>query len=799
MPVYLNEDCELVIQPENASYVLIAMYYYDQKEIQTKAGSFTQTGLEKQLILHNGMSVNARVIRIGELNCYYVKLRYCDAATKNITRQVGASLCGNFRHLFANGTGTVYEALDEDKNIARYYKRLATYECDYDISNKVIEKISQFHHIHVRLKDLYVNKDIVHVKGHEAYLVQVLENYTDKAITHASFITYYRALPDDERRLFIKLIIAYKKLDQEWLKEEGTVAKQIQGSSKFDLSKIFELNVLHNRIETPVDWSTEKDHRTKINVVNISYSKIYEHVRTLFELAKQEGKKPIKMDWDKYWMQRSSIMPGGAVHSQHEEINKYIRKLPRALKNKKGLACSLPYIDQQYFLSKTPTLESYVSTKYEWGKVRALYGCDFNSHVNADFGLLNCEDTFPHFIPTGPQATEGYVKNLLKTAKYNVPFCYDYDDFNSQHSKTSMQAVIDAWINTYFDDITEDQIASALWTRESIDEMYVNNSVTNDRYEANGTLFSGWRLTTFVNTALNYAYLAEAGINKLTNISIHNGDDVYAGVRNLKDIVVLLRNSKRLGIRANTTKMSIGTIAEFLRVDMRSENPTSAQYLTRGVATFVHGRVESEAPVGYRAMVSAYKTRYDEVLARGGGIKALRPLYRKQLFFARKKFSVSEDIETKLLETHVQAGGLDSKGKIGNYTLEDDAIHYSDIDIEEINSLIAPGVKDYVTSLKTLYPQIKEYITTKTVRRTITRAFNINKNTVIIKPASSKEIYNMIALKGAWADDASFRVFNRVRQGISNTIAVLGKLSNAHAKVLCDTKNPIKWLSIYIA
>lgn len=784
--------------PEEADKVLLAMYYSNQKVIKTTAGSFTQTGLSKQMIVHNGMTVNTDVIRIGDVNCYYVRLKFCDAASKEITRQAGATMCGNFRHLFANSTGTVYDWLDRDKTVLRMYDRLASYKYDYNIADKITEKISQFHHVHVRLKDLYANKDIVTVNGHEAYLVNLLDKYTDKAITHATFITYLRALPAREARLFIKLVIKYGSIDQEWLKEEGTVAKQIQGSTDFDLSKIFELNVLHNRVETTVNWNEEREHRTHPDTVNISYPDVYTKCRELFELAKQEGKSPIKMDWNKYWMQRASIMPSGAVHSQHSELDKYVRKLPREVKNKKGLAASLPNIDQRYFLSKIPSIEAYVSTKYEWGKVRALYGCDFSSHVNADFGLLNCEDTFPHFIPTGPQATEGYVKTLLKTAKYNVPFCYDYDDFNSQHSKSSMQAVIDAWINTYFDDLTEDQIASALWTRESVGEMFVNDVKNSVRYEAMGTLFSGWRLTTFINTALNYAYLAKAGINKLTNISIHNGDDVYAGTRNLKDIARLLKNSKQMGIRANTTKMSIGTIAEFLRVDMRAEKPTSAQYLTRGISTFVHGRIESEAPVGYRAMVSAYKTRYDEVLERGGNAQRLRHLYRKQLFFARRKFDVSEEMQEKLLKTHVQAGGLSVNGKIGNYTLEDDSLAYADIDVNGISSLLQPGVKDYVTSLKSLYPEIREFITEKTVRRTLMKAFNINKNTICIKPASSKAIYNQIALRGAWNDDSNFRIFNRVRQGVSNVIGVLGKLSNAHAKVLSETNDPIKWLSIYI-
>lgn len=779
-----------------ARYVLIKAYKKDKKIIKSKAGSFTQTGLERQMIIHNGMTVNTLVRRVGEYNCYYVDLKYADSATKNITQQIGATLCGNMRHIMSDDGTTVYELLDQDKKIQSRYENAKKLKYKYNLKNKKIQKISQQHHLHVRLRDLYGNNDIVITEGHEAALCLYLDRYTDNEVSHITFLTYLRALPDNEKRLFIKMLLSYEGIESEWLKTEGTLAKQMQGQSSFDLSKIFELNVLNNRIETDVDWAKEKLNRTQLNVVDISDEDVYKHAFELFAIAKNEGKKPISMDWEKYWGQRATIMPGGAVHSDDKGLQALIKTLPRELKNKKGLACALPSLRQQAFTGGRPHITAYASTKYEWGKVRALYGCDYVSHVNADFGLLNCEDTFPHFIPTGPQANTQYVKNLLKSVEHDVPFCFDYDDFNSQHSKSAMIQVINAWISVYNDDISDEQKQAAVWTAQSVNDMSVMNSITDDCYEVNGTLFSGWRLTTFINTALNYVYLAKAKINKLSNMSIHNGDDVYAGMRNLKDVVSVLRNANEIGVRANNTKMSIGTIAEFLRVDMRAKNATSSQYLTRACSTFVHGRIETEAPLGYRAMVTAYKTRYDEVLERGGNMKPLKKLYRKQLFFARRLFDVSPEMAEKFLQTDVSAGGLSKNGKIGNYKFEDKPIAFENVDYGAIKHTLNNGVRDCVTSLKSYYKEIADYISFSTVQKNIMKGFNIAKMTIVEVQASSLDIHNSIALSGAWHDDQSFRVFNRVRLGVSNTIAVLGKLSNAQAEMLSKTDNPAKWLSI---
>lgn len=130
--------------------------------------------------------------------------------------------------------------------------------------------------------------------------------------------------------------------------------------------------------------------------------------------------------------------------------------------------------------------------------MRALYGCDLESYRLTDFGFSDAENTLPSFMPTGKKATEENVTRILKSMQTGIPFCFDYDDFNSQHSILSMQTVMEAWLEVFCEDISEEQIVACKWAISSLEEMTFNVNGTN--YKAYATLFSGWRLTSFINT-----------------------------------------------------------------------------------------------------------------------------------------------------------------------------------------------------------------------------------------------------------------------------------------------------------
>lgn len=784
------------LEVEKVSYVCLGVSRLGQR-IRTVDG---HTDIDcydgvTQMIRMLGVNINVYKLYIGEEVAWYAKLDEVDYTMPEVAAYVGSILTGNLSGMLSMGTCNYYDLLYEYG--IRENDRLNAFHYRYSLQ-KEKEKISQFHHYHVRLRDLYRNVDSIDVTGLEGVLALYLDRFNNVESTHATFITYFRALPKKERYLFIGMLRNYKRITNDWLKEEGRLSKQSVGTCDFELSKLFELNVLVNRLDTPVDWQQEQYNRQVPQLAKVTPDQVFKHATVLFRLAEREGKRPLKMDFDEYWSQRAIAMPAGAIHDTDPYINGIIKTLPYQIKNKKGLASALPTLDHNYWMSKEKKIDSYTSTKYEWGKARALYGCDFTSHVHADYGLLACEETFPYFIPTGRDANSEYIAEVMKPYSNKIPFCYDYEDFNSQHSFEAMKAVIDAWLVVFGDYLSTEQKKSIVWTRDSVQTQYVNNSLRDERYRSNGTLFSGWRLTSFMNTALNYCYLAQSGINNCTTLHMHNGDDVFSTVDNLAQAVRLYGAAKARGVRANMTKMSIGTIAEFLRTDMRAKNKTSSQYLTRGVATFVHSRIESSAPTSYRNLVEAYSTRYNEVLERGGDYATVRPLYRKQLFFARQLFDVSEETQQKLLSYNTVAGGLNSDGIITDELLVEANYEQSASIVDTLEPHIRPGVKAYTTYLSSKFPQFRNDFTTSTVLNSIVSGYNTLRKTVRTEKADRFELIHKRAMRGAWQNMQGIALINRVRMGINNILVVMSAVSGEKAMSLEKVNDPIAWLALLV-
>jgi len=566
----------------------------------------------------HGTIITGTSINLGHVNAFYCALTDLTMYTPSLTRIAGAVLVGNLRHNFNVSGDNMYTDFSMTKTNEPCDLRDFFY--DYSLEQRSLEKITQHHHLHVRVKDLFnTDRNSIRLHGASAILAAALDRYNDLESTHATFWLYFKSARTDIQNIFARLLTHYGDLHSAWLKREGMWAKQVHGHAGLDLTQLFELNVLVNRLETQVDWESEKTNRTQPRLVTMDYQDVYDGAKELFHDAMLEGVRPYRLSYNDYWLQRSVIMPTGSVHSQDFDDRMLAKAVPYALRNKKGFFSAMPTsITHCDWLERKREINAYTSTKYEWGKVRALYGCDVTSHLHADFGLQKCEETFPSYVPTGSKATEGNVSRIMSNLKTLIPFCYDYDDFNSQHSFTSMKAVIDAWLSVFGEGLTREQVASVMWTRDSIDNQYVHCSQTGDEYQTTGTLFSGWRLTSFMNTALNYIYLKQAGLRKYSAYSLHNGDDVLAMCRTLAEPVALLRATKQYNIRAQATKMNIGTIGEFLRMDMMAKKTTAQQYLTRACSTCVHSRIESGAPTSMRAVVKANYDRAMAITERGG-------------------------------------------------------------------------------------------------------------------------------------------------------------------------------------
>lgn len=165
----------------------------------------------------------------------------------------------------------------------------------------------------------------------------------------------------------------------------------------------------------------------------------------------------------------------------------------------------------------------------------------------------------------------------------------DYDDFNSAHSTRAMQIVVEELVRA----TGYDEIAGAILVQSFEKEIMVYKGTEVGRVQ--GTLMSGHRMTTFINSVLNAAYIRCAlGRQAYSRCaSLHVGDDVYMNVSELDLVTKIVVTLRERGCRMNRMKQSIGIYGtEFLRVATRGRD--SFGYLARSVSACISGNWVTE-------------------------------------------------------------------------------------------------------------------------------------------------------------------------------------------------------------
>jgi hypothetical protein len=617
--------------------------------------------------------------------------------------------------------------------------------------------------------------------------------------THATFFSYYMLTSRWAQRFLLGCY--YISKDKRIpliniLKTEGIMAKQVQGLYRHDMNQIFELNVLVNRIDSEVDWVSEMQHRTQPDTVPISEHDVYELAHDAFMLARKQEARPKKHTWREFWGMRYANTPSGAVHSQNMKDDVAIREVPNKYRNKKTVFCTMRNCTFDEYYKRTPCISAKTSVKYEWGKVRALYGCDMTSHIMADFGLAQCEETLPNWMPTGKSASESNVAKLMMSMQSGVPLCYDYDDFNSQHSIGSMQAVLYAWLDVYRGDITDEQIAAVEWTIKSVDNMYVLGGVNTQGYQASGTLFSGWRLTSFVNTVLNWVYLEHCNISVSAVASIHNGDDVFAITNTMGDAVDVIRQAKQAGIRAQVDKMNIGTIAEFLRMDLRATMLTGRQYLTRACATLTHARVETSQPNSAADVLEADNERLLSLEVRGGRLCVINA-YKKLIYNqVARVFSLDDEVIKNInIIPRVLGGFNDEKVPVG-LVIKKQRLGVREQQAVDVIKRMRPGLNDYIDMVAAMLSIKREMLDDKQITDTVERQMTVYKTGLSIEKIDIKEAGLLVGMHHAWQN-----VIGIARLSLARTITKDINLIDlrdfpSYCNVLRQSGRPLHWLSI---
>ena len=498
--------------------------------------------------------------------------------------------------------------------------------------------------------------------------------------------------PTLQRLASMSCLLANRKVSMDiWSKDANRLSnscKVLQNIADVDLLPLFECGVLVNRGVGKVDWAAERDHRINTALAEIPPGEVKRVVTSLFDVCKKQFLPKPCTDFTSFWEARWEWSTTGAYHSQYSEDN--VVKPHRLINNKMYHLVKMGRRSLQDFLKRSPSIEAWPSVKYEWGKQRAIYGCDFTNYVLTTYAMWHCEDVLDAKFPIGKRAEDTQVRrSVSQILKNGVPCCLDFADFNSQHSYSSMMAVLEAYRDAYASYMHAEQLKALDWVIQSIPNTVVRGK--DETYLCAGTLMSGWRLTSFMNTVLNYVYktLANEGLRHLP--ALHNGDDIIVAVKSLSDVQYLMSRLKRQGNRLQPTKCFTASVAEFLRVD--HETGESGQYLARAISTFVHGKTESVVPVKFLDVLGAIHTRDYEVRIRAANRSSLHEhVYEKMVKFCAEKWDVDMSLVNELLLYHVSAGGLNTRS--------DALIGYQ---FEEVR-FDRPGLDDGETDLKEPLP-----------------------------------------------------------------------------------------------
>lgn len=665
---------------EDATHVLI----------DTTIGCFENV----QAVTYNafGVAVDAVTVPLGQFQLVYARV---DQDIYTASGEVTAIMTRHFNRLYDSIT---YDdpcniiQLFRDRSSGKENSRMTVAEAD----NLPKAKISSAHHFHFAPSEIVAAAP----PDDRTAILDLLRLPKDAQFPFAaSWLMWCTSAGPEARQLVRQAGLTAAKTTQEFIKMCKSIsveAKSLQNLVEIDLRTFFELEVLVNRVDGAVDWDTEKRNRTEPNVTNIPYCVVRAKARAIFEDAATIGRKPVRMNWDDFWKSRWQWSAAGSIHSQYPEDESYILRSNPLLKNKFITLVHMPMVQMGHFADRLPQIHAWASTKYEWAKQRAIYGTDVTSYTIAHFAFYNCENLLPNQFPVGKDANDANVRaRVAGVLKDKLPFCLDFEDFNSQHSISSMAAVIDAYHDVYGQSLSEEQRRAVLWTRDSIVHQVIHDNIgRKEIYEAKGTLLSGWRLTTFMNSVLNYIYtrllLQQHNRDKA---SLHNGDDVLIGTRNLASVQLCMRNARKYNVRMQSSKCAYGAIAEFLRIDHR--RGSKGQYLARAVSTMVHSRIESKPSTDARDLAAAMEMRFQDAKARGmpdSVIAALRYLYYK-----RQSHICNTTIgEMYMIKTmHRVVGGIsESAGADVTRIVCPGTVQSAGTDLPEL-----PGIRDYALKL----------------------------------------------------------------------------------------------------
>nr|UVX28898.1 MAG: RNA dependent RNA polymerase [Ustilaginoidea virens RNA virus 9] len=469
------------------------------------------------------------------------------------------------------------------------------------------------------------------------HLKRLLTDLPGTPTTYDAFLTASAGRMSDDQvcGCLLYVVGAAKHLGQsraEWVaynavvepslvKELSTCLKAVGAGATLAGAMLCETNVLAGRGVGTLDAVKEIERRAdpalvEQGVVSLPEDRLRRAVHAIIteELTGRDLEFP---DLDSFWDRRWVWCVNGAHNRAHDAAVGV------------DLAAKLPGIDRFYRRMFAEAVESEpiskwdgqvtagLSQKLEHGKTRAIFACDTLSYFAFEHLLGPVASAWRNrrvVLDPGQYGTLGMCEKVVKLRHgrgYNVML--DYDDFNSQHSTRSMQIVFEELCS-----ITGYPPSLAAKLISSFDNTWIRTP--EGLRKVAGTLMSGHRGTTFINSVLNAAYIrASIGEESYRSSgSVHVGDDVYLCVSTLEEAAGTIMRCQAAGCRMNRSKQSVGPYcAEFLRINITEHSARG--YLARAVASAVSGNWVNERKLGPREALAGMIGTARTLFNRSGG------------------------------------------------------------------------------------------------------------------------------------------------------------------------------------
>jgi hypothetical protein len=363
------------------------------------------------------------------------------------------------------------------------------------------------------------------------------------------------------------------------LKEMSNVVKGLGVAGSPLLHLLAEPHVLIGRGAKEIDWDDELDKRTNpysragmlavypTDVLRTAVAQVVREERIGF-------KPPV---WKDAWNRRFSTTKAGS----HAAWAARDTELPKRQLTRRNYVEAL---QTDEVTAIKPGGQVTASGKLENGATRAIYSLDSDNYLRFDSPARALEDCWKNkravLRPAAGLSSLSIEKRAAQLRTYNMMF--DYTAFTSAHTLEAMKIVVEF----AFAGLEEEWHK---WLIDSFDNMWVKDPRTGEQLQFRGTLPSGHRLTTIINTILNAAYMRIELGGLYNHMYIeHVGDDVVASTYSMDvaELAVNLITKSRLNI--NPSKQGFGTVcAEFLRVSFTKTYGVG--YFCRTIASGVSG------------------------------------------------------------------------------------------------------------------------------------------------------------------------------------------------------------------